>query len=259
MIKLIASDLDGTLLRNGTQSLNPEVFQMIRTLKQKGILFVAASGRQYQNMRRLFQPVKNDIAYICENGTLGVYHGEIFSEEHIPKDVGNDILNVIRQTQGCELLLSARATHYLENPSEKYEHHIRHVVGNDVVTVDDIFSVREPYLKISVCDFNGAAHLDPYFRERFSDRLNIALAGDIWLDTMPKGIHKGYALGKLLNLLGILPEECMAFGDQYNDMEMLKLCGFSYAMSDAVPGLIETADHTTADVISTIKNVLETA
>lgn len=257
MIKLIASDLDGTLLRNGAQSLQPEVFQMIRTLKQNNILFVASSGRQYQNIRRLFQPVKNDIAYICENGTLGVYHGEIFCEEHIPEDVGRDMLNAIRQIQGCELLLSARTTHYLENPSEKYEHHIRHVVGNDVVTVDNIFSVREPYLKISVCDFNGAAHLSPYFQEHFSDRLNIALAGDFWLDTMPKGIHKGYALNKLINQLGILPEECMAFGDQYNDMEMLKLCGLSYAMSDAVPGLIEAADDTTEDVITTIKETLK--
>lgn len=257
MIKLIASDLDGTLLRNGAQSLKPEIFGLIRKLKQKGVLFVASSGRQYQNMRRLFQPVKNDIAYICENGTLGVYHGDIFSEEHIPKETGYDILNAIKNTPGCELLLSARTTHYLENPSEKYEYHIRHVVGNDVVTVDDIFSVRDPYLKISACDFNGAAHLDPYFQEHFADRLNIALAGDIWLDMMPKGVHKGYTLDKLLHSLGIKPEECLAFGDQYNDVEMLKLCGLSYAMADAVPGLIEIADDTTGDVVSTIKELLK--
>ncbi len=256
MIKLIASDLDGTLLRKGAQSLEPEIFQLINVLKEKGIFFVAASGRQYQNMRRLFRSVKNDIAYICENGTLGVLNGDIFSEEHIPEEVGYAALNAIQSIPECELLLSARTTHYLENPSEKYEHHIRHVVGNDVVTVDDIFSVREPYLKISACDFNGADHLEPYFQEHFSDRLNIALAGDIWLDMMPKGVHKGHALDKLLRQLGIMPEECLAFGDQYNDMEMLKMCGLSYAMADAVPGAIETADDTTEDVISTIKKVL---
>ena len=66
MIKLIASDLDGTLLQNGAQRLNPEVFDMIRTLKSHGILFTAASGRQYTNLRRLFAPVKDDIAYVAE-------------------------------------------------------------------------------------------------------------------------------------------------------------------------------------------------
>ena len=47
MIKLIASDLDGTLLLNKAQSLPEEIFPLIRQLKELGIMFVAASGRQY--------------------------------------------------------------------------------------------------------------------------------------------------------------------------------------------------------------------
>ena len=46
MIKLIASDLDGTLLRNGAQEVDPKVYDLIRTLKEKGVHFAAASGRQ---------------------------------------------------------------------------------------------------------------------------------------------------------------------------------------------------------------------
>lgn len=255
MMKLIASDLDGTLLRNDAQSLNPEVFELIRTLKQNGILFVAASGRQYQNMRRLFGPVSDDIGYICENGTLGIYHGEIFSEEHIPDAIGHELFHAVRAEKGCELLLSTRKTHYIENPSAQYEHHMRHVVGNDVVTVDDIFAVEEPYLKISACNFDGIAYLAPSFQDRFSDRLNVALAGKRWLDTMPKGVHKGHALDKLLSRLGISPDECLAFGDQYNDVEMLKLAGKSCAMIDAVPGLLDIAGDTTEDVVSYIRKM----
>ncbi len=54
MIKLIASDLDGTLLHNGAQKLTPRAIELIHELTQKGIHFVAASGRQYDNERRLF-------------------------------------------------------------------------------------------------------------------------------------------------------------------------------------------------------------
>ena len=51
MVKLIASDLDGTLLQNGAHDVNPIVFDQIRTLKEHGIMFAAASGRQYLNLR----------------------------------------------------------------------------------------------------------------------------------------------------------------------------------------------------------------
>ena len=66
MIKLIASDLDGTLLLNGAQSLREETCRLIHRLyTEKGIRFVSASGRQYDNQRRLFAPVADEIAYIC--------------------------------------------------------------------------------------------------------------------------------------------------------------------------------------------------
>ena len=53
-IRLIACDLDGTLLLNGAQRLEPKIFTLIRELTRKGIYFAAASGRQYTNLRRRF-------------------------------------------------------------------------------------------------------------------------------------------------------------------------------------------------------------
>ena len=62
MIKLIASDLDGTLLQNGAQELTPRAIRLIREITQKGIHFVAASGRQYDNERRVFDEIKDEIS-----------------------------------------------------------------------------------------------------------------------------------------------------------------------------------------------------
>ena len=82
MIKLIASDLDGTLLLNGAQSLREETCRLIHRLyTEKGIRFVSASGRQYDNQRRLFAPVADEIAYICENGCLSFCEGDMLHLE----------------------------------------------------------------------------------------------------------------------------------------------------------------------------------
>ena len=72
-IQYIASDVDGTLLHGHATTLNPELFDIIRQLKEHGIHFIAASGRQYKNLQRLFAPVKDDISYVAENGSMCVH------------------------------------------------------------------------------------------------------------------------------------------------------------------------------------------
>ena len=70
MIKLIASDLDGTLLLNHAQSLNPGTAKLIHELTKQGRIFAAASGRQDPNLYRWVHGVEDEIAYLCENGAL---------------------------------------------------------------------------------------------------------------------------------------------------------------------------------------------
>ena len=73
MIKLIASDLDGTLLQNDAQALTPRAIDLISKLCDAGIHFVSASGRQYDNQKRVFDPLKNRISFIAENGSCLLY------------------------------------------------------------------------------------------------------------------------------------------------------------------------------------------
>ena len=60
----------------------------------------------------------------------------------------------------------------------------------------------------------------------------------------------------MLELLDVKPEECMVFGDEYNDVEMLELSPNSYAMSDAAPGIAEHAAHVTDSVEDVLEKVL---
>mgnify|MGYP001536952521 FL=1 len=64
-IKFIASDLDGTLLLNGAQKVSQELIPLIKRLNDNGIIFCAASGRQYPNMTKLFAPVASEAFWRC--------------------------------------------------------------------------------------------------------------------------------------------------------------------------------------------------
>ena len=74
-IRLICSDIDGTLLQYGRKELEDEIFEQIRELHRRGILFCPASGRQYTSLRKLFAPVADCCVFLCENG------GVIYKDE----------------------------------------------------------------------------------------------------------------------------------------------------------------------------------
>ena len=131
-----------------------------------------------------------------------------------------------------------------------------HVMKNNMQFVDSMDEVREPFLKIAVCNFNGTKDCLTYFQKLFSSEIKVVTSGNIWVDFIAPDANKGTALQTLLDHLHILPEECMAFGDQYNDVEMLQLAGTSYAMSGAAPGIYFYADYTTDSVSDVLSELI---
>ena len=85
MIKLVATDIDGTLLQSGEREVPEAVFVQIDRLLKKGILFAAASGRQYSNLKNLFAPKAEEMTFLCEKmcirdsvkGTRTEVHGTL--------------------------------------------------------------------------------------------------------------------------------------------------------------------------------------
>lgn len=255
-IRLIASDLDGTLLLNGAQSLRPETCRLIHSLTARGIYFFAASGRQYPNLQRLFAPVKNEIGYICENGCLSFFQGELIYKETMSRELGQEILRAIWEKEGCEILLSGVNTSYLQPKDMGYYYHMRDVVKNNVTLVPDIFQVREDYMKISVYMEKGIEQTADYWAKRFGDRLTVVTSGFEWLDMMPKHVDKGLGLRRVMDYLEVKPEECMVFGDNYNDIEMLEMAGIPIAMEGGVPELKAVSRYQTDRVERVLEEVL---
>lgn len=256
MIKLIASDLDGTLLLNGAQDLNSKTAGLIQRLTQQGRIFVAASGRQWPNLKRLFAPVRDEIAYICENGALVTYQNEILRKHLMPRDTGREILKAMMEKEGAEALLSGVDTCYIQPKNEAYMIHLRDVVKNDVTVVEDIMKVEEPYLKISVYEKAGIRNSEEYWKSTFSNRATVVTSGNLWLDTIALGVNKGAAIQDLQKEFGISPDECLAFGDHYNDVEMLENVKYSFAMENAQPEIREMCRYRTKLVEDTLEEIL---
>ncbi len=253
MIKLIASDLDGTILKNGAQELPDGFCDLVKRLKEQGIQFVAASGRQYYNLRLLFAPIENDIHYIAENGSLCVCDNQVISRGYIDRGLGLRIFQAVRKRSGCHCLLSCESACYTDSKDPAFIRHIREVVRYDLRTVDNLDDVREPFLKAAVCDFTGADNIEAYFQKLFENEIKVVTSVTIWVDFIAPDANKGTALAVLAGRLGIRPEECMTFGDRYNDVEMLEFAGTSYAMADGAPGLSEYS----TDVTDSVEDVLE--
>ena len=70
MIKLIATDVDGTLVKDGTLLIDPEYMTVVSRLVDQGIYFVVCSGRQFSSEQKLFAPIKDRLLYISDGGTV---------------------------------------------------------------------------------------------------------------------------------------------------------------------------------------------
>lgn len=92
MIKLIATDIDGTLVKDGSLLIDPEYMSVIDRLIDKGIIFVVCSGRQFSSEFKLFAPIKHKLLYITDGGTVvhskgnpkNLSYGRGYMEGHVP-------------------------------------------------------------------------------------------------------------------------------------------------------------------------------
>ncbi|MCI8853671.1 MAG: HAD family hydrolase [Lachnospiraceae bacterium] len=250
-IRLIACDLDGTLLLNGAQSLNPETCGLIQQLLDQGILFFAASGRQYTNLQRLFWPIRDRIGYLCENGCVSFYQGRQLSKECMDRELCLEVMQAIQETGEAEVLLSGVMECYVQPKNMRFYEHMKYVVKNDVTMVPDILQTQEEYMKVSIYEEGGVKD-ESYWKERFGSRCTVVTGGNSWLDMMPLHVNKGAALERVLEELHISREECMAIGDNDNDREMLELAGFSVAVRSARPEIRALARYET----DTVENLL---
>jgi len=258
MIKLIACDIDGTLLPKGTGEVSGEILELIRALEKQGRRFVPASGRQYPNLRKLFKTVAGELSYICENGALVIDGEETLFRHQMEHELGQRILTLIMETPKAEALLSGRDTCYIQPKDENYVSHMKEFVGNQVTVVDDILSTKEEYIKVSIYEKAGIDKRFAYWQQCFENdkEVTVVTSGNEWIDIIPKGITKASALAVLGQQFQINPVEMMAIGDNLNDLSMLNYVKVGVAMASGHHEVRKSCKYETKSVEDTLREVL---
>ena len=257
MIKLVASDLDGTLLFKGAQSLPEEIFPLIRQLKKMGLLFVAASGRQYANMKKMFRPVVDDMAFISENGALAVYNEKVLYQDSFEQELVREIAESIYDKEGSEFTCSTKDFYYIRPKTEHFRDLMINVVGNVCKEINSFEEITEPCMKLAVYERGGLQDdTIHYWNERFGDKCTVVTSGTAWVDFIPFDTNKAKGVEKYQEILGIRPEECIVFGDEYNDIAMLKSVPYSFAMAHAKDGVKQAAAYETERVETILKKLI---
>lgn len=251
--KLIASDIDGTLLLDGAKQISKEMIVLIKRLKQEmGILFMAASGRQYQNLQVLFRPVKDDIIYLCENGCLGIYKNEVIYQKELARDLALEIAQSILDEENCEVQISTPSTQYLLPKTAEFYDYMKHEAGIKIKKIKTLQEIDEPILKVAVYTPYSTAHRER-LKNLYGKKCCTHLGRSDWTDFTPLCTDKGTALKAIVKTLQIKPKECMAFGDYYNDESMLKAVGYPIVMNTAPLDLQKIGKETT----DTVENAIE--
>ncbi len=257
MIKMVASDLDGTILLNGAQEIPKELFSLIRGLKELGILFVAASGRQYSNMKRLFAPVLSDMAFICENGAMAIQNEEILYQDAFEPSLVKEIVEAVYERENSEFSYSTKDYYYLRPKTRHYLELMTETIKTDCRLIQDFDEFTEPCMKLAVYEQGGMQEKSiRYWRERFSDRCTVVTSGLAWVDFIPFGTNKAKGVKTYQDLLGISPEECLIFGDEYNDVEMLKAVPYGFAMAHSKEGVKAAANYQTERVEPVLEKLI---
>lgn len=232
-IKLMISDLDGTLL-NSAGELPIEIFDLIPALRKAGVYFAIATGRQYSNIRALFGPVAQELIYITQNGSFVKTPTQ---DDFYPLDKAllKEMLDVANTLSEVYPILFSNDIGYVLKPDGRFLQTLeKHTIFYEVV--EDLY---ETIQRIDMARFTIRDYMDTeknsYARlyAQFSDRAKVTMANHEWMDIVSKGVNKGVAVAQLQQELGISKAQTMVFGDFDNDIEMMSQAEYSYAIGNA--------------------------
>lgn len=251
--KLIASDLDGTLLGPDGR-VSRENWQAIEKLKEKGVEFVPASGRAFCEMPAELRQSSLIRYYITSDGTM-VYDKETKDtwELAMPREIGRKTLDIIYEYPHCMMLHADRNSYMDADKNDPAFYASIHMGPSwvELVSVADVMkeSFREFAYGLdsiqSVCTFfYTKAELEECMKRLEATGELLVAQSDEWnLEVFHRRGGKGNALYLLADKLGIPRQATIAMGDSTNDLTMVQAAGLGLAMDNAVPALKAVADR----------------
>lgn len=246
--KLIALDIDGTLL-NSNKELTPHTRYALIEAQKQGKRIIIASGRHPMGVI----PLANDLMIEKYGGFIMAFGGgkiidcttgktvvsKLFPKEYLPDIVG------VLENSNITILVHDERKIFANNRVNDYTYIERDILKMDMTAVDDFISaVNFDINKILLA--GEPDELDKYqeiLSKRYDGLLDVYKSAPYFLEIMPFGVSKGSMLPPLLEKLGVSKDELIAFGDNYNDMTMIGYAGFGVAMGNGEEEVKKIANY----------------
>lgn len=250
MIRLIVSDIDKTLLKDKETSLEERIIKCIEQLCDRQIVFMAASGRPYTDLLKMFEKVKDRIVMVSCDGAMTAEKGIVTVN---PMDRIKS-LDTIKKTEELDMpvCITSQSTTYLKGDNPEFYHMIDRNRNGKITVINDFADIDEAFLKINIYNTKRNMLKQNKIADNVKDEFNLVYRSQEWIELVAKGIDKGYALSEYMRVHNITASEVMAFGDNCNDVSMLKIAGESYGVHNATDDVKHVVRHITDDVVDTI-------
>lgn len=244
MYKLVAIDLDDTLLDNSGQ-ISPATKTALAQAAARGITVTLATGRMFASAAAIARQLDLDAPLITYQGSLikRITGGEVLYERHVPADVVDRIYRMCTR-DGLHLQAYVDDVLYVREANDKARAYSANSDVPFVVATDFADIIRQPQTKLLILDEPAVLdELQVQCQQMFGESVQITKSKPNFLEfTHPEGT-KGHALRFLADRSGCTMAETIAIGDSWNDHDMIEVAGLGVAMGNAVPSLKQIADY----------------
>jgi len=222
MIKMIATDLDCTLLRTDL-TVSEYTKSVLRRCREKGLKVIYATARE-SSSTKLVPPELFD-GRVLMNGALGFAGNTAIYSRLVPMDLARNLLLACNERGLCTSSQRSGMNYSNFDLSEKWSE-----VSNFKITDFRTHNIDSEKLYMLVRDESDVE----FIRNRVPQGLYLTVSRDNLAQIMHNEATKSQAIAAIAAHWGILPEEIVAFGDDLNDIDMLKFCGMGVAMGNAL-------------------------
>lgn len=235
-IKIIFFDIDGTLADPATGCIPDKTYTALRGLREKGILLCIATGRSPYAIPS-FGDFRFD-ACCAFNGSLCYTEDTVIHSNPIPPEA---VAQVLKNAAAIGRPVSVATRDRLSANGIDRDLADYYRLANLELTVAEDFEAacRQDVYQVML----GCRPSDHDAIVRNAAGVRIAVSWDRAVDVIPASSGKGISIGKILRHFQLDPSQAMAFGDSYNDVEMLQAVGTGVAMGNAPEALKQVADH----------------
>ena len=247
-IKIIFSDIDGTLINQHYQ-ITPRTREALKNAIDQNIIFVPVSARMPEAIATVTDQLTDHCPMIAYNGALILdEHKNVVASHPLPGETAREICQLI-EVSYPDVAWNVYGNHTWLSQSHRRE---RIEFEEDVVKVlstpavlDDILTMQDVHKLLLMGEPEHLDIVETNLKTLYP-QLSIARSSRILLEIMNQGIRKGAAISQLCDYYHIVPEDTLSFGDNYNDLDMLKTTGMAYVMGNA-PKEIKGMIHNVTD------------